>query len=153
MGLFTYSHLTRRRKPHFQNDRMVLLRFKLPLRTILAGHINKSLRLWNRHYFEHSLALTTMPLTFNIASLVTMNVFNFISYKTTQYPQHYTWSRFEALYDIYFKVTKEKNFFMENHLPLPIPLRQTMEDKKTRKRDSTESYNYEEADTRDNSGS
>ena len=140
MALFIYSGLSRSRKALFANEPLVLLRFKLPLRWVTAGFTQKTLRLWNRLYFEHSLA-SIVPVKLDVLALHTLRVFDFANFKHNKVKhnlsQRVTMAQLSATWNIYWKMTGEKNFYLNHHLPLPAPLKEVLEaDSKSSKKRS-----------------
>ena len=133
MALFVYGALGRTEKRHFANERLVLLRFRLPMRYVLKGYANTTLRLWNRLYFEHSLhSITTLKL--DVLALQTMQSFWFNHLKPTQHGC-YTLSQIYATQQVYLHVMKDYNFFESHHILLPMPLQKILEkDAETKKR-------------------
>ena len=133
MALFVYGALGRTEKRHFANEQLVLLRFRLPMKWLLKGWANTTLRLWNRLYFEHSLhSISTLKL--DVLALQTMQSFWFNHFTPTRHGC-YTMSQIHATQQVYLHVMKDYNFFASHHVLLPIPLKQILErDEEAKKR-------------------
>ena len=142
MALYLLSRLPRGKREYFKGERLVLMRFRLPLRWILTGYAEKTLRLWNRLYFEHSLA-STAPIYFDMASLATMQVFEFFHFHNTRLCNNWTTSwtvkEISTYMELYWNTIGEKNYYMCGHLTLPIPLKDLLDEdsKKTKTRKRT----------------
>ena len=133
MALFVYGSLGRNEKRHFANEQMVLMRFRLPMKFLLKGWADTTLRLWNRLYFEHSLhSVATLKL--DVLALQTMQCFWFNHFTPTQH-RAWTMSQIHATQQMYLHVMKDYNFFESHHILLPIPLKQILErDEEAKKR-------------------
>ena len=154
MALFIYGGLSRSRKHFFCNDPLVLLRFQLPLRWVLQGFTQKTLRLWNRLYFEHSL-VSTKPIKLDALALNSMRVFEFTNFKHNKARLNLsgsvTMAQLAATWNIYWKVNGEKNFYLYHHLALPIPLKKLLDSdsKTTGKRALTYGNSTQQGETLD----
>ena len=144
MAMYIYSKLSRSKRMYFDDEPLVLMRFKLPLKWLIKGFTEKTLRLWNRLYFEHSLA-STAPLHFDICSLATMQLFSFRHFDHCRLRNGWgsTWTTRQVgiYFDMYWRTIGEKHFYRCGHLTLPLPLKELLEkDSKTRKRTADEDY-------------
>ena len=142
MALYLLSRLPRGKREYFKGERLVLMRFRLPLRWILTGYAEKTLRLWNRLYFEHSLA-STAALYFDVASLATMQVYEYFHFHNTRLCNNWTpsWTvkQLSTYMEMYWSTCGEKNYYQCGHLTLPIPLKDLLDEdsKKTKTRKRT----------------
>ena len=150
MAMYIYSKLSRSKKMYFDDQPLVLMRFKLPLKWLLKGFTEKTLRLWNRLYFEHSLA-STAPLHFDICSLASMQLYCFRHFDHNRLRNGWTstWTiRQVGLYfDMYWRTVGEKHFYRCGHLTLPLPLKDMLEkDCKTTKKRTADDEDYDGTD-------
>ena len=144
MCMFIYTRLSRGKKAFFDSEPLVLMRFKIPLKWLVKGFTEQTLRLWNRLYFEHSLA-STAPLHFDICSLATMQLFSFrhFDHRRLRNGWSSTWTMQQVgiYFDMHWRTVGEKHFYRCGHLTLPLPLRELLEkESRTRKRTADEDY-------------
>ena len=57
MALYHYCRLTTSRKRKWRHSPLVLLCFPLPVKWLLSQFSTGNCWIWNRHYYEHSIAL------------------------------------------------------------------------------------------------
>ena len=114
MALENFKNLPVNVKNHFENSAVVLLRFKLSANKTLDMYFQEYLWLWNRHYWEHSLAFQYDNFTLNLSEFLTMKTFVFGLDDTGN---HYSFNNFASEVDTFMEMTDD--WVWNHHLILP----------------------------------
>ena len=104
MALENFKNLPANVKDHFENSAVVLLRFKLNANKTLDMFFQQYLWLWNRHYWEHSLAFQYDNFTLNLSEFLTMKTFVFGLDDTGN---HYSFNNFASEVDTFMEMTDD----------------------------------------------
>jgi hypothetical protein len=130
MALALYGNLTNTVKRRFRDSKMVLLRFRIPLKWLTGELVTYNAAYWNRIYYEHSLAIhkplqlsawaleTVLYYQFNTNGCQTGTPYTVDTVEAWRGLTHHTFESATALLDTCMKFSMNYKLFY--HMPVPL---------------------------------